>query len=49
MLIGLFELIEIQRESLEARREAILARRDYWIARFELEHALGSSLEREAQ
>lgn len=47
MLIGLYELIAIQRESLEARREEILARRDYWIARFELENALGSSLQRE--
>ncbi len=46
MLLGLFELVATQRESSDARRSAILARRDYWIARFDLENALGSSLSR---
>lgn len=44
MLLGLYELIATQRESLEARRSAVIARRDYWIARFELESTLGGSL-----
>ncbi len=44
MFLGLYELIATQRESLEVRRSAIAARRDYWIARFELELALGGSL-----
>ena len=48
MLIGLYELIATQRESLEARRSGIIAKRDYWIARFDLENALGGSLQREA-
>ncbi len=49
MLLGLYELIATQRESLEARRSAIASLRDYWIARFELELALGGALGREAE
>ena len=45
MLMGLYDLIAAQRQSLEARRSSILARRDYWIARFEVENTLGGSLE----
>ncbi len=44
MLIGLYQLVEARQSSLESRRSAISARRDYWIARFELEHALGGAL-----
>ena len=45
MLIGLYDLLAAQRESLEARHSSVMARRDYWIARFELEMALGGSLD----
>jgi outer membrane protein, heavy metal efflux system len=44
MLIGLPKLMTARLEGFEAQRGAIAARRDYWIARFELESALGSSL-----
>ncbi len=44
MLLGLYELLAIQREAFEARRSAVVARRDYWIARFDLESALGAAL-----
>ena len=44
MLIGLPSLMSARLEGFEARRGAIAARRDYWIARFELESALGSSI-----
>ena len=45
MLMGLYELIAAQRDSLDARRSGIVARRDYWIARFDVESALGGSLD----
>jgi cobalt-zinc-cadmium efflux system outer membrane protein len=44
MLIGLPSLMAARLEGFETRRGAIAARRDYWIARFELESALGSAL-----
>ncbi len=44
MLLGLYELLATQRETLDARRNAVVARRDYWVARFDLEAALGASL-----
>lgn len=44
MLLGLPALMDLRKEGFDTRREAIAARRDYWIARFELENALGSSL-----
>ena len=45
MLLGLYDLLAAQRETLDARRSAITARRDYWIARFEVESALGAALD----
>ena len=44
MLLGLYQLLAAKEASLDSRRSAITARRDYWIARFELESALGSAL-----
>ena len=44
MLLGAYQLISARQASLETRRDAIAARRDYWIARFELESALGGAL-----
>ena len=44
MLLGLYQLISARQASLETRREAISAQRDYWMARFEIENALGGAL-----
>jgi outer membrane protein, heavy metal efflux system len=45
MLSGAFELFAAKREELEAERSWIEARRDYWIARAELERAVGGDLD----
>jgi cobalt-zinc-cadmium efflux system outer membrane protein len=45
MLSGAFELFAAKREELEAERNWIEARRDYWIARAELERAVGGDLD----
>jgi len=44
MLIGVFELLEAKRAQIEAGREYVEALRDYWIARGELERAVGGKL-----
>jgi len=44
MLIGTFQLLMAKRDEITARREHIEALMDYWIARSDLEHALGGSL-----
>lgn len=44
MLIGTYELLELRAEALEAQEQAVEALRDYWVARAELELALGGGL-----
>jgi cobalt-zinc-cadmium efflux system outer membrane protein len=41
MLLGLFDLLRAKQDEFAAERQAIEARRDYWIARADLERALG--------
>ena len=45
MLSGAFDLFTAKREELEAEKGWIAARRDYWIARAELERAVGGDLD----
>jgi len=49
MLIGAFQLLEARRGVLTAQREYIEALRDYWIARSDLERAVGGQLTPTAQ
>ncbi len=44
MLAGVFQLLQAKQGEIDAQRESLEARRDYWVARTELEHALGGSL-----
>lgn len=44
MLSGAFELLAIRREQFDAYREYVDAVRDYWLARVDLERALGANL-----
>ncbi len=44
MLIGVFQLIEGKQEEIQARREYIEALKNYWVARTELERAVGGRL-----
>ena len=44
MLIGVYELLLAKQNQINAGREYIEALRDYWIARSELEHAVGGRL-----
>ncbi len=44
MLIGIFQLLEAKSAQIEAGEEYIEALRDYWIARGELERAVGGRL-----
>lgn len=44
MLVGVFQLLQAKQDEINARREHLEAQRDYWIARTELEHALGGGL-----
>lgn len=44
MLSGAFELLETRREEFAAQRESVDAVRDYWLARIDLERALGARL-----
>ena len=44
MLVGLFQLLQAKQGEVEARRDYIGAQRDYWIARAELERAIGGTL-----
>ena len=46
MLMGVYDLLLAKGRELEAQREAVEATRDYWIARAELERAVGGSFER---
>jgi cobalt-zinc-cadmium efflux system outer membrane protein len=45
MLIGTYDLLEIRAEGIEVEEHAVEALRDYWVARAELELALGGRLE----
>jgi cobalt-zinc-cadmium efflux system outer membrane protein len=44
MLAGIFQLLEAKRSEFEAGRRAIEAQRDYWLARTDLERAIGGRL-----
>lgn len=44
MLIGAFQLLQFKQQEITARREYIEAVRDYWIAKAELEQAVGGQL-----
>jgi len=41
MLAGVFQLLDAKRQQVDAEREYIDALKDYWIARSELERAVG--------
>lgn len=49
MLIGAFQLLQFKQQEITARREYIEAVRDYWIARAELEQAVGGQLPQTAR
>jgi outer membrane protein, heavy metal efflux system len=44
MLVGVFQLLQAKREQIEAGSDYIKALHDYWIARTELERAIGGRL-----
>src|SRR5262249_25854641 len=44
MLLGVYQLILAKQSEFEAYRDYILALRDYWIARSDLERAVGTRL-----
>jgi cobalt-zinc-cadmium efflux system outer membrane protein len=44
MLIGLYQLLDVKREQVEAHAQYIAAIRDYWVARADLERAIGGQL-----
>jgi cobalt-zinc-cadmium efflux system outer membrane protein len=44
MLVGLYQLLQSKQAQVEAERNYIEAQRDYWVARAELERALGGPL-----
>jgi cobalt-zinc-cadmium efflux system outer membrane protein len=46
MLIGLYQLLDVKREQVEAHAQYIAAIRDYWVARADLERAVGGQLSR---
>lgn len=46
MLLGAYQLLAAKQSEVDAHRELIEALRDYWIARADLQRAVGSSLER---
>lgn len=48
MLLGVYQLIQARQSEFDAYREAIEALRDYWIARSDLERAVGGRLEKRA-
>lgn len=43
MLAGVFQLLQVKQDEINTEREYLEALRDYWIARTELEHALGGA------
>ena len=44
MLKGVYDLLRAKQEEINTERDYITALRDYWIARSELEHAIGMTL-----
>ncbi|QBB70733.1 hypothetical protein ELE36_10365 [Pseudolysobacter antarcticus] len=48
MLVGVFELFAAKRAEFDAYQGYLEALRDYWVARADLEHAVGASLPSEA-
>jgi len=44
MLKGVYDLLPAKQEEINTQRDYITASRDYWIARSQLEHAVGISL-----
>jgi outer membrane protein, heavy metal efflux system len=48
MQVGVFELLTAKRRQIESARSGIEAQRDYWIARTDLERALGGKLSQES-
>ncbi len=44
MLVGVFQLLEAKRKTLEAEKEYVRTIKDYWVARSELERAVGGKL-----
>ncbi len=44
MVVGVFQLLEAKRGEIEAGLEYVESLRDYWIARVDLERALGTEL-----
>ncbi len=44
MLKGVYDLLRAKQEEINTQRDYIMALRDYWIARSELEHAVGITL-----
>ena len=44
MLLGVYQLIQAKQNEYEAYREYIEALRDYWIARSDLERAVGGRI-----
>ena len=44
MLKGVYDLLQAKQEEMNTQRDYIMALRDYWIARTELEHAIGATL-----
>ena len=44
MQISLFDLLRAKQEEVNAARQSVEAQRDYWVARAELEKAVGGPL-----
>lgn len=44
MLIGLYQFLQLKRDEIEAQAHAITAVRDYWIARADLDRAVGGRI-----
>ena len=44
MLLGVYQLIQAKQAEFEAYRDSIEALRDYWIARSDLERAIGGRI-----
>jgi cobalt-zinc-cadmium efflux system outer membrane protein len=44
MLVGTYQLLETRTDQIDARQEYVEALRDYWVARSELELAVGGRL-----
>lgn len=45
MLLGVYQLIQAKQSELDAYRDFIEALRDYWLARSDLERAVGARLD----